>query len=222
MELNKQEWSAFRLLLLKVIAGLLALHVVLQGIAVFGWPDNRIIVDIAYRFGVDNEASVPTWFAQGIALASAALAFFLARNATTHARRGAWRMISLVAVLISIDEVAAIHELVLQGLHIWADIDNLNVLNSAWLLVLPAIAAGAWFLLRTIYRGLAKPQRKQLTVAISVYLLGAVGVELLSSQVNKDTFAYKAFLTTLEEGLELIGLWLLFRSTSLAIQESQK
>lgn len=214
---TKDEWDKILKRLLWAIGGLLVLHVIWNYLSIYVWPDNRIIRDIAFRLGVDNEASLPTWFAQFLALVSAGLAYFLARNAKSRPEKKTWWAVAIVLLLISIDEVAAIHELVLQGLHIWADLDSVSFINSAWLLLLPIILFSAGLLVWTIDKGLYEWQRRQLLVAIAVYLSGAVGVELLASQADKSSFIYIAFWTTLDEGLELIGLWLFVKTMSKAI-----
>lgn len=52
----------------------------------------------------------------------------------------------------------------------------------------------------------------------AVFLLGALVIEYAGIETDKTSLRYNLLLTPLEEGLELIGVWLLLRAQLLHVQ----
>lgn len=212
-----------RIILVAIIC-LVILHIVGQLIAVNLYPDNRVIVDIAGRFGLDDELSIPTWTSSIIAMMSAGLAWHIYNLKKLRNDKFIWAAVFLVGLLISVDEMASIHELILQGLHILADFGegNQSLLANAWLLVLPLILIFVVISLVKLKKNLPKESFNNFAKSITIYLLGALVVETLSSGINKDLLSYKIGIVVLEEGLELIGLWYLLGSIMRHIETHEK
>ena len=108
-----------------------------------------------------------------------------------------------IVLYLSFDEVAGLHETV----------NSLSPIS--WTIPFGALAlvVGLW-MLPFVWRQ-PPATRRGLVVSGIVYVAGAVGIELLTSQffneTNKRQFAY-ALNTVLEEGGEMIGVVVLIRT----------
>ncbi len=197
-------------ILLGVIVILVVLHVIWQVIAYKYFPDNRVIHDIAGRFGLDDELSIPTWVSSVIAMMAAGLAWHVFNLKQHKKEKTAWALVFLAGLFISVDEVASIHELILQSLHILADFGEgkQSWLSNAWLLVVPLILVGLVLSYRILKDNLPKQTLRNLSIAVAVYLLGAFVVEYLSIPMDKTKFGYRIGAVVLEETFEMVGLLL--------------
>jgi hypothetical protein len=195
------------------IGALLVLHLVGQYVVRMVGTDSVFVNELVWRFNVDLELNVPTWYSSLLAAVGAMSAFFVAsRYRVEGAKRQTvfiWLLIAVTLLLISIGETAAIHELVLQTLHIGAKLGEAQSYSAnAWLLILPLIGIALVAGLRLLFLHVPRRTFFNLAVAVGFYLLGAVVVEYLSIPVSDQTHLYNFVLTPIEEGLEMIGLWL--------------
>lgn len=206
-----------QLLVVSVLAAMV-LHLGWQLAAYYIDPEQLFLQDLARRFGMDEELSVPTWLASALVLLFAAVAGLLARQQVARKSRAVWSLLAGLGLFISIDETAALHELVLQGLHIFADFgESQTFRQNAWLLVLPIIILAMMLLLWVIKRIVPRATFWRLGVGFGVYLAGALLVEYLSIPFDKSALGYKVGMVTLEESLELFGLVLIIRALELHI-----
>ena len=165
------------------------------------------------RFSLDGEQTIPSWFSSSLLLIAAGLLALIGfgevkkdgeqrRSFFAH-----WLFLSGIFVLLSLDEAASFHELLILPLRERLELGG--VLYFAW--VLPAIvvclvlaAVYLPFLLR-----LPVVLRRGLIAAASTYLAGALGMEMIggvvAERVGQETLSY-FLVTTLEETLELLGL----------------
>lgn len=205
-----------------LIGVVFVLHVVGQ---LLGWAvgvDNRVVTDIAARLSVDSELSVPTWVSAFLALVAALLAVVIARAQTARRSQTAWYGLALVMALVSLDEVAALHELLLQGLHILVKFsEQQSLLSNAWLILLPFIVVAGAVAMRLIKGHLPAATFGRFCTAAAIYLSGALVVEYLSAPADKSHLAYLLGVVIFEEGLEYLGLWLLIRAGLLHISEQE-
>jgi len=191
---------------LACIAALLLLHAaaVAAGLRVHDNP-------YAYRvIHLDSEVSVGTWFAQVLWLAAAVLLGAIAAYGR-RARDRWWRHwagLAALAVYLSIDEGAAVHE---QATPVVRRLTGLSggVFGPAWVL---AAAAVGLVLLVVYFRFLvALPARTRNLVLLgaAVAVGGAVGAEIVNviyaGSRGTHSVGYHA-LAGLEEALEKLGL----------------
>lgn len=151
-------------------------------------------------FDLDEENNLPTWFSSFILLN---IAFFTLLGSVQPGaeKRQHWRCIAAGFLLLAIDEVAGMHETFNSSIEInWA--------IPGAILVLFLAAAFAPFLLAL---------RGKLAVLFVLsgvlYVSGAIVTELLSEDMESDSWAY-AMAVALEEGLEMSGA-LLFLTVNL-------
>ena len=198
------------LAVLLTVDGLLVfLHVVSQWLWYHGESVLGRTFEGAQLLSLDREISVPTWWQQVAVAAIAGLATLIA---LFERRRGLpdhryWAGLGVILLLMSLDEGAEIHEHLIQPMRDQFGITG-GVLWFAWLI--PGLAALALFgvVYLRFWLRLRPPVRWQLGLAGGLYLLGAVGFEMLggvyeSSRGFQD-FGY-ALVIACEEGLELVG-----------------
>jgi len=160
------------------------------------------------EFSLDREANVPSWFSSALLLTAAALLAFVALDAL--ARKAPWRRhwvgLSLVFVVLSLDETAEIHERI--GSWLRAHLHLHGPLHYAG--VVPALAL-ALFVGITYVRFLRALPRATLLgvlVAAAIYITGAAGVEAASgwwAEGHGSRSTALLLVSTVEENLEMIG-----------------
>jgi hypothetical protein len=168
-------------------------------------------------FDVNSEANVPSWFSSlllaGGALAAGLVAAMVRRVGGRDARH--WAGLAALLLLLSLDEVAALHER-LRGpaATVLGDAAR-GPLRVAWvvpglLLVLVVGIAFVGFVAR-----LPAGTRRPVVAAGGLFLAGAVGVEAISGMVleAQGDRALYLLVTAAEEGLEMSGSVLLLYAT---------
>ena len=162
-------------------------------------------------FDVNQENSLPTWYSAVALAASAALLVSIA--ATLRARKQtrdlfAWATLAFIFTLLSLDEIAGIHEGVGKELkkliHLGGWFRFAGVVPSAALATLVG-ATMIPFLSR-----LAPRRRNQFLAAGIIFVGGAIGMEMVGGKLfsaagDKITLAY-AVCYHIEEFLEMFGI----------------
>lgn len=209
--------------LLLGIAALLVLHLIGQFTLRIVGTDSVFLQELIWRFDVDLELNVPTWYSSFLASSSGLLAFLAAhyyKKQKLIASKRLWLFMGFGLMAIAVDEVASFHELFLQTAHVAANFgDGQSYLQNAWLLLLPLLIVVGVVVMYLLYKGLPKNTFHRIVVAAAVYLSGALVVEYLSIPVDKESLVYNLVLTPLEEGLEMLGLWLILRAIVLHIND---
>jgi hypothetical protein len=157
---------------------------------------------------LDGEANIPAWFSGSILLVAAML---LAVIASAHRRQGGgsglWWLLSLIFVLLSLDEIAQLHELSIRPLR--DHFHTAGLLYYPW--ILPAGLCAATVAVGYSRFLIALPRRTCRLFVTSgvVYVLGALVVEALSADQaslhGEHTPIYHAIITV-EELLEMAGV----------------
>lgn len=174
-------------------------------------------------FNLGLDANIPTWYSSFSILICALLLFLVSVMKRDRGERYArhWAALALIFLLMSIDEVARIHETVAEAFGA-AIVDQVPTITGNSLLFYSTwMIPGAIFVLvvGVLYFGfvLDLPPRTRLlfVVAGASYLLGAMGMEAVGAEITARSggdvvgTASKvalALATTLEETLEMLGI----------------
>lgn len=160
------------------------------------------------QFNLVNEANIPAWYSSVALLLSALLLSVVAarerRVAGGDARH--WAGLALIFYYLSLDEAAQIHEMmkVFDGLH------PTGLFFYSWILVGAAFVG----LLGVLYLGfltrLPAATRWVFVLAGSLYVAGALGVEMLESRYHYLNHTWTdlsyGLLVGVEETLEMSGI----------------
>ncbi|ALO45064.1 hypothetical protein [Pseudohongiella spirulinae] len=175
---------------------LLLIHVWLT---IHHYQVNDIPWVIRQLFDVDEENNIPTWFSSANLLLAAGLTLVLAADKwQSHDRwRVHWMLLGWGFLLLSLDEMAGLHE-------------SVNVVTEAsWAIyALPLVLLLAIIFFRFLYN---LPVRTASLLILSglIFLGGAIGVELYTEPYlyndELDTLAYNLW-TPIEEGMEMYGV----------------
>ena len=191
-------------LLLIVSLTLLACHTAL---ALYHYRVENLHFLVIQLFDVDQENNLPSWFSGCLLLTASALLWFCARTKRVGGDpwSGTWYALALGFLLLSVDEVAGVHE----------SINSMIVITWA----IPGGAAALVIGLAFIPFLLHLPRRTAVLFALAgaIYLAGAAGLEVvgnsLVAQGLRDTLRYNLW-SLLEESLEMFGV-ILFLDTLL-------
>lgn len=165
----------------------------------------------ARLFDLSTEANVPTWWSSLLLAALAGLfvlAAFLHRSTDSVAAR-THVALAAVALTLSVDEATAVHEEVLGAVGD-AVVDTGGLLTFAWVVPGAVLAGAVGLTLLRATTGLPGPVRRGLVAGGAVFLTGALGVETVTGAILDERGHDRAYVlaTTVEEGLEMLGVLL--------------
>lgn len=168
--------AAAGLCLLFIVATLLA-HVLFQA-------DSAHLVGFAI-YDVDQEANLPTWLSSMLLNIAAVLAFVISSSDAPVLRRP-WRGIALLLALMSMDEIACLHNVPSRRLFEWLGADN-GYLMNAWVLPAGLLSLGILCVYLPFLLQVRRRVALGLMLAGALYLTGALGLEILGSKLEFDT-----------------------------------
>ena len=175
----------------------------------FGFPVARGFVPL---FHVDHEHNIPTFVAFVLLICCGLVSAWSSALETRRLRhRRAWAMLAVLFLALAADEAFGFHEQL--GVVLFAEFGKFGLPMYAW--VVPyglAVFVLGLFFLRWFFE-LESGVRLSLALAGSVFLFGAIGIELLASghyeslPVNRPDFRTLQgdLLSTFEEACEFAG-----------------
>ncbi len=207
-QLASDDQKRVRMLAL-IAAGLGVAHVVAMLLYYGDFVDDYVHVSF---FDLDEEESFGTWF-------SAVILLYAGRILLRHPRADGdpwhrwWLLLAIGFHILSIDEVAAMHEYV-----------NTVVENTRWTTFGAAIVAVVGLAYLPFLRALSARIRFLFIVAAVVYVGGAVGVERATDWYDVhdllNTLAYNLW-TAVEETMEMAGV-IVFIYALLLLKDERK
>jgi len=168
------------------------------------------LFNLAGRFNLDQESSLPTWFSQILLFIAAGLAFFIARTDESPGLHKYWYMVAAIMLILSIDEGSSFHETlgVWIGQHLgWQLSLGFAVLRD-WVLLALIAAIIVGLLLWRFIALLPARTRILLVVSAALFIGGALIVETLhftTFQIEYGSFS-QAVSNAIEEGFEMFGV----------------
>ncbi len=184
-------------------AALLMAHTLTQ-VGIYGFGADKHWLDVV---NMDRELNLPTLFSTLLLLTSS---FLLKRLSTIPYNENAadWTLLSRIFVFLALDEALQIHEiLIFPGLRHQIH----PALASTWVIPYGLVALGLLWGFRHFLTSLSTKTSARFLRAGSVYLTGAIGMEMVgsfavrSSLIRLHSIWYGA-ITGIEESLEIVGL----------------
>lgn len=163
-----------------------------------------------HLFDLDAEENIPTWyssFGMGVSFLLLAAIAWIRHRSNRREQLGHWIFLSATFACLSAEEIIGLHEAL--GLRLHALWHLTGFFAFAW--VIPAGAMVFLFALAyaRFLAALPPASRRQFLVAGGIYVLGALGMEMVGGEVatlyTRDSLAY-LLACHLEEFLELGGI----------------
>jgi hypothetical protein len=211
-----------------ILGGIAALLVVWGSFLHFAriWTGNTRFVTAIKLFGLNEENSLPSTYSSMLLFTAALLLAWVALcqfEEQLVLKRG-WWILCAGFVLMAVDETASVHELVNLWVFKLLALKQYGIFYYSW--VIPAILLIAALLVYFIpfLRALPRETARRFVVSGSVFLSGAVGVEMAGGSVHEnsgqDNTIY-ALLVALEEGMEMSGVVLFIRAILLHLRSEK-
>lgn len=170
---------------------------------------------LTYMFNLDEETNFPTYFSTILLIFSSILTLLISSSKHKAKERYSvnWYIISLVLLLMSMDEILMFHEQVSAPIRTL--LHTQGFFYFAWLV--PATILIITFLIININLFFSLPPRfqKSFFIASLIYFIGAFLMEMVGGKFlsfyGQNNFGY-AIITTIEESFELVGLIILLNS----------
>jgi hypothetical protein len=163
------------------------------------------------KFYFDYEESVPTYFSSIILLLSAILLAIIStvKSKLSDPFSKHWMFISILFTILSIDEIAGFHEIIIDPLNNYLHFSG--YWRFSW--VIPALIFVFVFSVSYLkfLKSLSSEYRNGFILSGFIYVLGAVGIEMISAKLfindkaSANDLMYNLVIT-LEESLEMLGV----------------
>jgi len=200
------------LVLLIVIVGTVA-NIVIYNIAP---SSEHELAKLMKRFDLGHEPSIPNWYSSIALLAASLLLAVVAKAeriaASADSRR--WAALSVLALLLAVDEAVMIHEMLDAPLHAW--LNTGGPFYFAWVIPYAGIVlvVGGFFV--PFLRRLDVKTRRLFEISALMFVMGAIGVELIEGLIVEEfgveggfTSLRLTFAQMIEEALEMFAVVLL-------------
>lgn len=186
--------------------------VILAGIArellVAAIGTETVLQDLRH-FALDAERNIGAWYSSALMVIAALLLFCGGRYNAENKIRGYWNwyVLSALFVMMSVDESASFHEVLITPLQGALNADGL--FYFAWVIPGSVFVLAAFFYFLPFLKSLPVRTAAGFFIAGGIYVGGALGLEFvggaLVSAHGWESSAYIA-VALLEESLEIIGL----------------
>ncbi len=166
-----------------------------------------IIHKLVKLFNLDLEVNVPTFFSVLLLTTASALLAVVTYNRFRQrlSHRFLWAVLSLGFLFMAFDEMASVHERLIEPTRQIMGIENLGLFYYAWVIPAFGLIAVLGLAYLKFLIDLPKPTRFYFLLAATMFLGGAVGLELLEGVYGTGNLMYNLFVTC-EEALEMGGV----------------
>lgn len=197
-----------------LVLGCIALGLAAAGLAdklIFRTGELADLWRIQALFDLDGENNLPSFFSTLILLVSS-LFLFLIADLNRHKPRGGygyWLALAIWFLYMAYDEAFSVHELLNGPIREILHMQIFGFFYFAW--VVPGIIFIAVFILVyfRFWKDLPVRTRREILLAAILYILGAVGFDMLGGryvEFHVSTNLTYILLSTIEESLEMAGI----------------
>lgn len=188
---------------------LLLIHLGLYLLDIYVFPGQTWLEHLIYRFDLDSEPSVPTWFSVILLFIASLAAFFVGISEKNKAFSKYWYFIASILLIFSIDEAASFHESfgLWLGQRLGVEIPLGFATIRDWVVIALIAVILVTIILWNFVRKLPKRTMWLLIAAAAVFVSGSLGVETLhftAFSFEDASFAHR-LSNAAEEGLEMLG-----------------
>ncbi len=193
----------------KIFRNLTLIVIILCGISIFAQflkYNYGILNPVIFRqIDVNQELNIPTWF-ESILFFTASNMLWNIANRSIKTKKY-WRVLSVIFLFLSIDEVASLHEDL--STYFGTAIQASGYFYYSWVIIaIPLVVIlGIWLV--PFFQKLPQSVLKIFVASAIMFLIGAVGLEMVAGKMAEEggmenlTFN---ILSTLEEFLEMFGI----------------
>jgi hypothetical protein len=169
---------------------------------------SNIIKRIITLFDFDSENNFPSLFSTALLFTSAILLLLISLKAKKDGKiYKTWLLLSVVFCFLSFDEILSFHE------HLVAPTRNLldtsGIFYFAWVIPYGFAVLIGLLLVHKILKELPKRTLSLFLWSLTLYLLGAIGIEMIGGLVAESRGMSNSMfyiLYTIEESFEMIGI----------------
>lgn len=146
-----------------------------------------------WRFNLDKEANVPTWFSSSLLLSISLSCYLIYRNQLE--KRFLWILLLVLFAFLSLDETARIHEIIDQAT------------NIKWVYVyLPILGSIYFFVAFLFFKGTYDQRKvKYVFIGMTILGLGGLGGELIDHYLRLSDSISNHVEIVFEEASEMLG-----------------
>jgi hypothetical protein len=204
MELTIYTKTIVRTIIIAVV--LITLAGLAARFALYMWGEGALLRPLGL-FDVGREDSIPTWFESMQFMLCSVLLAVIAVAKKQHSERYSlhWGVLSIIFLYLSLDEVATIHETIggelERLLHNSTGFNASGAISFFW--VVPG-AAFVFIVLLAYVRFLAylpRTTRRLFLFAGALFVLGALGLEMLTAQVVSSSGGIANWLVSASHGI---------------------
>lgn len=179
------------------------------------------VFGLTERFDMDREWGIPSLFSGVLLLFNAGLfaTAWMATKASANRSR-MWLLLSLFFVFLAIDEVFSIHEQLIVPMR--EQMTAAAAIDYAWVVPYGAAVVLIGFAFFHVWRRQTKRVRALLGIAATVYVAGAIGLDVAGDTFRNakgDSLTY-ALIVEIEETFELAGVIILMQTLFRIIRET--
>jgi hypothetical protein len=172
-----------------------------------GWEETPEFVRLFY---VAEEANITTWYASFLLTFSAILLALISISGKEGSDPPTlrWKILSIIFVIMSIDEVASIHEMATSPVR--SLLNTSGIFRYAWVIIaIPIVLIVVAYYFRFV-QDLPQDTRILIVIAGGIFVFAAVGLEMMEGLVytlaTRNWVVISGILTIVEEFLENVGI----------------